>query len=89
VIAHHGHEVRFDNGIAAALLALDLNPVMPLGRLRRCIAGEVVTHMLILVRQEADTAVIAPRNVDDHVPFSGHYAASTGFQVSTPVHFSN
>ena len=89
VVAHYRHEVRLDRRPTAALTALDVHPAMPAFRLRRGIAGELIADVLVLGRQEAVAAVIAARDIDNHVPFLRHYAASDRCQVSTPVHFSN
>ena len=67
------------HGILAALLPADVHPSVAIPGLTYGIGKKIVLDELVLVRQEAIVAVVAKRQIDDHVP---------GLHRPSPSHFS-
>ena len=77
MVTHDRSEARFDHRPLPAFLALDVDPVMPMQRLCGGNTRVFVADVLILCRDEAVIAVMAFRNINDHVPFLHDAIAST------------
>src|ERR1051326_2862326 len=61
--------IYVDHRRLAALLLQDVDPLVPVPRHRRRIAGKIVADVLVHGGERAQIAVGAFRHVDDHVPF--------------------